>query len=87
MNWRLNDAVRVMAHNDGAFVVHVPSGRCFSVNVTGATILTQLEGRPRSTEEIVDCLATKFTGDQLPADTHRFLKTLMASGVVACDEN
>ena len=52
-------SVHVSVSGDGGFLLHEDSGVCFSLNVLGARIWTELQ-RSRSAEEIVTSLTSEF---------------------------
>ena len=69
--------VREVASEDGAVLLDIEQGICFSLNPVGLRIWRLLREK-RSREEIVDALAQEFAvpRTQLAVDTSEFLASL-----------
>jgi hypothetical protein len=78
----LSASAATSAHTDGLVILHVPSGRIFTSNQTGACIFRCLEER-LPLEGIAAEIARVFGIDQATAlkDTARFLAELGRNGL------
>jgi len=79
---RLNRGVAASIHEDGIAILHVPSGRIFTSNQTGARIWKYLE-QQLSLKAIAVEISREYGVDRETAqeDTARFLTELEQSGL------
>jgi hypothetical protein len=62
--WAISPDVRPTYSQDGAVVLHIEQGRCYSLNLVAAQILLAIESSPNgiSLDGIVGAVETRFEG-------------------------
>jgi hypothetical protein len=86
--WEVSPDVRATYSDDGAVLLDIEKGLCYSLNVVGSRIWVTIESRPKiRLEEIVDALETDFTvpREQLRADAAQYLSNLFDKGLLRSD--
>lgn len=82
--WRIPTSVRISGSRDGAVLLDIDRGRCFSLNATGARIWSCLqEGCSRI--QILDLLSQNFGSvpiDTLNSNLDNFLSELSKKGLI-----
>lgn len=75
--------VREVTSEDGAVLLDIEQGICFSLNPVGLKIWDLLKQKP-SLDQIVDALATEFPipRDQLRSDASEFIAALRAKNLL-----
>lgn len=83
--WNVSPDVRATYSEDGAVLLDIDKGLCYSLNVVGSQIWLTIESRPGiGLEAIVDALETHFhvPREQLRADTMEYLGNLRQKGLL-----
>jgi hypothetical protein len=84
--WTVSLDVRSTQSEDGAVLLDIRQGLCFSLNVVGAKVWEKLEARQTgmTLSQLVSELAPHFTVsvDQLKADLQEYLRELEAKGLI-----
>jgi hypothetical protein len=83
--WEISPDVRATYSEDGAVLLDIDKGLCYSLNVVGSQIWVTIESAPGiGLEGIVDALETHFQvpREQLRADTMEYLNNLRQKGLL-----
>jgi coenzyme PQQ synthesis protein D (PqqD) len=84
--WAISPDVRATYSEDGAVLLDISKGMCYSLNAVGARIWVTMEASPSgiTLDGIVGALATHYgiPCQQLEADTKECLDKLRRSGLV-----
>jgi hypothetical protein len=83
--WELSPDVRATYSEDGAVLLDIDKGLCYSLNVVGSRIWVTIESSPGiHLEAIVDALQTHFQvpREELRSDTTEYLSSLLQKGLV-----
>jgi hypothetical protein len=83
--WKVSPDVRATYSEDGAVLLDINKGLCYSLNVVGSRIWITIESNPGiCLENIVDALETHFqiSRQQLRADTAEYLSSLLEKGLL-----
>jgi hypothetical protein len=84
--WAISPDVRATYSEDGAVLLDINKGMCYSLNAVGARIWVTIESSPSgiTLDGIVGALATHYgiPYQQLQADTNQCLDKLRQSGLV-----
>ncbi len=90
LKWAIVNHVRATCNADGAVLLDIDKGRCYSLNAVGGRIWQVLaagDGKS-SIEDIVDTLAKEFTDvprEQLELDIDRCLRHLESKALITPD--
>ena len=89
--WATSPHVRPTYSQDGAVVLHIEQGLCYSLNVVAAQILLAIESSPSgiTLDGIVGALETRFTvsHQQLETDTDECLEKLQRMNLIHCNSH
>ena len=83
--WKVSPGVRATYSEDGAVLLDIDNGLCYSLNVVGSRIWVTLASSPGiDLEGIVDVLETHFQAlrEQLLTDTAEYLRDLVRMGLL-----
>jgi hypothetical protein len=83
--WEVSPDVRSAYSEDGAVLLDIDKGLCYSLNVVGSRIWVTIESSPGiHLEAIVDALQTHFqiSRQELRTDTTEYLNSLLQKGLV-----
>jgi Coenzyme PQQ synthesis protein D (PqqD) len=86
--WMISPDVRATHSEDGAVLLDINQGLCYSLNVVGSQIWLTIESSPGiRLEGIVDALQTHFQvpREQLRTDTAEYLSNLLQKGLLHCN--
>ena len=87
--WEVSPDVRTTYSEDGAVLLDIEKGLCYSLNVVGSRIWVTIESSPGiRLEDIVDVLETHFTiaRERLRADAAEYLGSLFEKGLLRSDK-
>jgi hypothetical protein len=89
--WKISPGVRTTANGDGAVLLDIDAGMCYSLNPVGTKIWAAVEsGQGQSTcGDVLDALAPEFTipREQLAADIDNYLRELEQKRLIIPDSN
>jgi hypothetical protein len=83
--WEISPDVRATYSEDGAVLLDIDKGLCYSLNVVGSQIWVTIESNPGiGLESIVDALEAHFQvpREQLRVDTMEYLGNLRQKGLL-----
>jgi hypothetical protein len=83
--WEISPDVRATYSEDGAVLLDIDKGLCYSLNVVGSRIWVTIESSPGiHLKAIVDALQTHFQvpREELRMDTAEYLSSLLQKGLV-----
>ena len=84
--WRVSPSVRKTANADGAVLLDIDAGICYSLNPVGTKVWEAVvAGKGHSTcGDVLDALAREFTipREQFAADVDNYLRELEQKGLV-----
>jgi hypothetical protein len=87
--WKVSPGVRKTASVDGAVLLDIDAGMCYSLNPVGTKVWETVEsGKGHSTcGDVLDALALEFTipREQLGVDIDNYLRELEQKGLVTSD--
>ena len=89
--WKASPSVRTTASGDGAVLLDIDAGMCYSLNPVGMKVWEAVvAGKGYSTcGDVLDALAPEFAipREQLAADIDNYLRELEKKGLVTSDGN
>ena len=89
LSWAPSPDVRSTYSEDGAVLLHIGKGICYSLNSVAARIWSAIEVSPEGTtlDAIVSALGTHFSTprQELEADSNECLQKLEQMGLVHCN--
>jgi hypothetical protein len=83
--WEISPDVRATYSEDGAALLDIGKGLCYSLNVVGSRIWVTIESSPGiRLEQIIDALESHFLvpRQQLRTDTEEYLSNLLQRGLL-----
>jgi len=87
--WAISPHIRPTYSQDGAVVLHIEQGLCYSLNVVAAQILLAIEASPGgiTLDGIVGVLETRFEvpHQKLEADADECLEKLHRMNLIDCN--
>jgi hypothetical protein len=86
--WEVSPDVRATYSEDGAVLLDIDKGLCYSLNVVGSRIWVAIESQPGiHLESILDSLQRDFqvAREQLRTDAEEYLSTLLGKGLLHCN--
>jgi hypothetical protein len=89
--WKVSPGVRKTANADGAVLLDIDAGMCYSLNPVGTKVWEAVEsGQGHATcGDVLDALAQEFTipRERLASDIDNYLRELEQRGLVASEGN
>ena len=85
VRWEVSPDVRATYSEDGAVLLDIDKGLCYSLNVVGSRIWVTIESTPGiHLEAIVDALQTHFQvpRQELRTDAAEYLSSLLQKGLL-----
>lgn len=86
LNWAIMPHIRATTNEDGAVLLDIEKGVCYSLNSVGARIWRTIESKKgRATaKSILDALESQFvvSHEELARDTDEYLRSLQEKGLI-----